>query len=380
MNEFPRTTVGGVSLPRMLMGTNWMLGWSHTSASADEMIRRRYQSVEAFKPVLEAYLRHRVDAIMAPFDGPSQHLLEAIRDTEQKLGRHIILIDTPTINVDDNPQARQEAQAKIQESARRGATFCLLHHSCAEQLVDKNKGVIRRLDDFTKMIRDAGMITGLSAHMPELIVYSDQNGYDVETYIQIFNCMGFLMQVEIETVASIIHHAKKPVMTIKSMAAGRCTPYVGLTFSWNAIRPQDMVTLGAFSPQEVEEDVEISLAAIEHRFPDLEKRSSTNQNQAAYGSEAQLDKGRSFGSSLFSFLLLLGAIPSALGIGFVHHVADARQQHDGALDLVGAAHVHPAALLLNQVGGQQGLHVVVRLAGGAKPARIHQLGHRLGPP
>ena len=25
MNEFPRTTVGGVSLPRMLMGTNWML-------------------------------------------------------------------------------------------------------------------------------------------------------------------------------------------------------------------------------------------------------------------------------------------------------------------------------------------------------------------
>ena len=249
MNEFPRTTVGGVSLPRMLMGTNWMLGWSHTSASADEMIRRRYQSVEAFKPVLEAYLRHGVDAIMAPFDGPSQHLLEAIRDTEQKLGRPITLIDTPTINVDDNPQARQEAQAKIQESARRGATFCLLHHSCAEQLVDKNKGVIRRLDDYTKMIRDAGMIPGLSAHMPELIVYSDQNGYDVETYIQIFNCMGFLMQVEIEMVASIIHHAKKPVMTIKSMAAGRCTPYVGLTFSWNAIRPQDMVTLGAFSPR-----------------------------------------------------------------------------------------------------------------------------------
>ena len=77
MNEFPRTTVGGVSLPRMLMGTNWMLGWSHTSASADEMIRRRYQSVEAFKPVLEAYLRHGVDAIMAPFQPAGGHLLPA---------------------------------------------------------------------------------------------------------------------------------------------------------------------------------------------------------------------------------------------------------------------------------------------------------------
>ena len=282
MNEFPRTTVGGVSLSRMLIGTNWLLGWSHTSASADEMIRRRYDSAEAFKPVLEAYLRHGVDTIMAPF-GASPQLVEAIRDTEQKLGRGIILVDTPTLNVDDNPQARQEAEQTVKESAKRGAKFCLLHHSCAEQLVDKNKGVIRRLDDYTKMIRDAGMIPGLSAHMPELIVYSDANGYDVETYIQIFNCMGFLMQVEIETVASIIQNAKKPVMTIKSMAAGRCSPYVGLTFSWNAIREKDMVTVGAFDPQEAEEDIEISLAAIEHRFPDLEKRSSPNQNQAAFG-------------------------------------------------------------------------------------------------
>ena len=48
--QFPRTTVGGVSLSRMLIGTNWMLGYSHTSASADEMIRRRYDSAEAFKP------------------------------------------------------------------------------------------------------------------------------------------------------------------------------------------------------------------------------------------------------------------------------------------------------------------------------------------
>ena len=282
MQEFPRTTVGGVSLSRMLIGTNWLLGWSHTSASADAQIKRRYDSAQAFKPVLEAYLRHGVDSIMAPF-GASPELMEAIRDTEQKMGREILLIDTPTLNVDDNPQARREAEQTVKESARRGAKFCLLHHSCAEQLVDKNKGVIRRLDDYTKMIRDAGMIPGLSAHMPELIVYSDANGYDVETYIQIFNCMGFLMQVEIETVASIIQNAKKPVMTIKSMAAGRCSPYVGLTFSWNAIRDKDMVTVGAFSPQEVEEDVEISLAAIEHRFPDLEKRSSPNQNQAAFG-------------------------------------------------------------------------------------------------
>lgn len=280
--QFPRTQVENISLSRMLIGTNWLLGWSHTSPSADAMIKRRYDSAETFKPVLEAYLRHGVDTIMAPF-GLSPELTRAVKETEQHMGREIIMVDTPTLDVSDSTESRRAAERMVRESAKRGAKLCLIHHSAAEQLVNKNLGQIVRLDDYTKMIRDAGMVPGLSAHMPELVVYSDQNGYDVQTYIQIFNCMGFLMQVEIETVASIIHNAKKPVMTIKSMAAGRCSPYVGLTFSWNAIRPRDMVTVGAFTPQEVHEDIEISLAAIEHRFPDLEKRASPNQEQAAFG-------------------------------------------------------------------------------------------------
>lgn len=283
-NQFPRTEVGGISVSRMIMGTNWLLGWSHTSVSADEMIKARYDSAEKFKPVLETYLKYGVDTMMAPF-GHSEELFHAIKETEQKTGKGIILVDTPMLNMDDTAAGRAEAEAEIKAAAKRGAKICLIHHSSCEQLVNKNKAEITRLDDYTKMIRDAGMVPGLSAHMPEMIVYSDANGYDVETYIQIFNCMGFMMQVEIETVASIINSAKKPVMTIKSMAAGRCTPYVGLTFSWNAIRPKDMVTVGAFSAQEAEEDIEISMAALEHRFPNMEKRSSPNTEQAAFGNK-----------------------------------------------------------------------------------------------
>ena len=171
----------------------------------------------------------------------------------------------------------------IKACADRGSKICLIHHSSAEQLVNKNKGIIDRLPDYTIMIRDAGLIPGLSAHMPELITYSDDNGYDIETYIQIYNCMGFLMQVEVETVARMINNAKKPVMTIKPMAAGRTTPYVGFNFSWNTIRDCDMVTVGAFSSEEVHEDVEISLAALERRFPCMERRSSPVNNQAAFG-------------------------------------------------------------------------------------------------
>lgn len=276
MTDFPRTTVGGVSLSRMIIGTNWILGWSHTGAAADCMIRRRHDNAHAIAPLLEAFLSAGVDTMMGPYAG-RPHLLDAVKMAEDRCGRKMILVDTPPLNVDDSPAARKEAEAVIAESKANGATFCFPHHSSAEQLVNKNKQTIDRLPDYLKMIRDHGMVPGLSAHMPELIVYSDKNGYDVETYIQIFNCAGFMMQVEIEYIHKVIWGAKKPVMTIKPMAAGRVSPFVGLTFAWNTIRPIDMVTLGCLTPEEALEDIEISLAALEHRPPNLEGRASPSK-------------------------------------------------------------------------------------------------------
>ncbi len=208
---------------------------------------------------------------------------EAVQVAQERSGKKMIVIDTPILDVDDNPTARTNARATVRRSKEAGATFCFLHHTCAEQLVNKNRHEITRLGDYTDMIRQEGMIPGLSAHMPELILYSDENGYDVETYIQIYNCMGFLMQIEVETIARIIHDAKKPVMTIKPMAAGRVTPFVGLNFVWNTIRPQDMVTVGCFDAEEAEEDIEISLAALERRMPEIGRRASPNAQQDAFG-------------------------------------------------------------------------------------------------
>ena len=273
---FPRTTVGGVSVSRMIIGTNWILGWSHTGAAADGMIRKRHASPEPIAALLEVFLRAGVDTLMGPLIGQAD-LLAAVRLAEERTGRKAILIDTPPINVNDSAEARAEAARTIAASKATGATFCLPHHSSVEQLVDKNSRTIDRLPDYLRMIRDQGMVPGLSAHMPELVIYSDLNGYDVETYIQIYNCMGFLMQVEVEYIHKVIWNARKPVMTIKPMAAGRVSPFVGLTFAWNTIRPVDMVTVGCLTPEEAAEDIEISRAAFERRPPALEGRSSPNR-------------------------------------------------------------------------------------------------------
>jgi hypothetical protein len=257
----------------MLIGSNWIFGWSHRGHAADVFIKEQHSTVDQTARLVGAFLDYEIDAWMGPWS-TTPAATEKVKQLQDKFEKKIILIDTPILNMDDNAQARSEAEKVIKFSAELGSTFCLIHHCSCEQLINKNKQTMDRLPDYLKMIRDAGLIPGLSAHMPEVIQYADSNNYDVETYIQIFNCMGFLMQVEIESVIRIIHEAKKPVMTIKPMAAGRVTPYVGLTFNWNVLRGQDMVTVGCVNEHEVHEDVEISLAALEKRLPDLEGRCS----------------------------------------------------------------------------------------------------------
>jgi len=271
-----------VTLPRMLIGTNWFLGYSHRSPAQDNQILSKFDDLNQYLPIFGTYLKHGIDAVLGPIsERPA--LVQAIENAKQKFGKDIIIIDTPLVNMDDSAAGRKAAEETFKQSAKVGSSFCLIHHSCAEQLVNKNLRAMPRLPDYLSMIRQNGMIPGLSAHMPELITYSDANEYDVQTYIQIYNCLGFLMQIEIETVARTINNAKKPVMTIKPFAAGRVTPYVGLNFVWSTIRDCDMVTAGVFSDEEAAENIEISFAHFEHRYPNIQRRRSPNIHQAAFG-------------------------------------------------------------------------------------------------
>jgi hypothetical protein len=263
-NEFPRTTVGGVSLPRLLVGTNWFLGWSHTSLAKDNFIKE-YQTRERIVAMLTVFMEHGLDAVMGPL---SPHLDDSIKEVEQRTGRKVIRIYTPAFDLGPDPKPEERAEAVFDRCAALGATFCLPHQSVTDALIDRRAGVIRDIDKYTKMIRQRGMIPGLSTHMPEAVIYADKMNADIETYIQLYNSAGFLMQVEADWVMKVIREAKKPVMTIKPLAAGRLLPIVGLAFVWNTIRDQDMVTVGTTTPDEAREVIDISLDLLNRRIPD----------------------------------------------------------------------------------------------------------------
>ena len=263
-NVFPRTMVGGVSLPRLLVGTNWFLGYSHTTLAKDKFIKD-FQTRERIVSVLTTFLEYGIDAVMGPL---SQHLEDSVCEAEQRFGQRIIRIYTPAFDLSPYAASENCAETVFDQCAAFRATYCMPHKSVTDALVDRRSGVIRDLDRYTHMIRERGMIPGLSTHMPETIVYADAMGADVETYIQIYNAAGFLMQVEADWVMRIISQAQKPVMTIKPLAAGKLLPVVGLAFVWNTIREQDLVTVGTTTPDEAREVIELSLDLLHRRIPD----------------------------------------------------------------------------------------------------------------
>ena len=263
-DKFPRTIVGGVSLPRLLVGTNWFLGWSHTSLAKDNFIKE-YQTRERIVAMLRIFMDYGIDAVMGPL---SSHLDDSIREAEQITGQKIIRIYTPAYDLNPDAAPAERAEAVFDRCAGLGATFCMPHQSVTDALLDRRAGEIRDLSQYTAMIRARGMIPGLSTHMPETVIYADKMAADVETYIQLYNSAGFLMQVEADWVMRIIREAKKPVMTIKPLAAGRILPVVGLAFVWSTIRNQDMVTIGTTTPDEAREVIELSLDLLNRRLPE----------------------------------------------------------------------------------------------------------------
>ena len=267
MTDFPRTMVGGVSMPRLLVGTNWFLGYSHTSRAQDKFIKD-LQTRERMADILTVFAEAGVDAVMGPH--MSGDLGDALSDVEQKTGKPFIRIITPHFNITEGGPEEMEPDRVFTDCKAQGATFCLPHQGITDALVDRREKVIRDLDVYTKKIREHDMIPGLSTHMPESIVYADNQGADVATYIQLYNAAGFLMQVEADWVMRIINNAKHPVMSIKPLAAGRLLPVVGLSFVWNTLRDQDMVTIGTTTADEAREIIDLSLQILERRTPDYE--------------------------------------------------------------------------------------------------------------
>lgn len=265
---FQKSTIGDIELPRLLAGY----------CSIRELGNRIKFDRTQTERELAFFLANNINGVIGAFSSvPGRY--DQIRRIEEMAGKSFVMIDLLNLEVEDSAKARQDAERKIAAAASNGVKICILDTLTTEKMVNKHKRVIEGVEKYLVMIRDAGMEAGIQANMPEIITYGDDNGYDVDVYVQNYNCAGYLMQVEIEHCIQVIHNSGKPVITLDPVAGGKVTPYVGLTYSWNSIRSQDFIAFESLYGFTAEEIIEISSAALEHRLPWCIGRDTPSKNK-----------------------------------------------------------------------------------------------------
>ena len=130
------------------------------------------------------------------------------------------------------------------------------------------------------------MVSDLNRRVPRTISQTEMRLINRSAVVEYLRLVDHASRTQIScvlgiskpTVMRIINQAKKPVMTIKPLAAGRLLPVVGLSFVWSTIRDQDMVTIGTTTPDEAREIIDISLQLLERRTPEYELQATRSKS------------------------------------------------------------------------------------------------------
>ena len=106
MTQFPRTQIESVSVPRMIIGTNWFMGFSHTSAAQSKFIKQ-LQGRKQIADVMEVFFEVGINATLGgqPHD---QHFVEAVQDVQDRTGQKCIWIGTPSFDLSGTQEAEDQ--------------------------------------------------------------------------------------------------------------------------------------------------------------------------------------------------------------------------------------------------------------------------------
>ncbi len=247
--RLPRIKFGKYSVSRLVCGTNPFNAGSHLSVFVNHEMRRYYTTEQ----ILKTLRRCQEVGINCWQSGAGNYEMYR-RFIDQGGKMHYLSINS-------NPE-------EIEEIAKAGG-IGIAHHGEATDRLFKS-GKLEKIHDFLKRVRDAGLMVGVSTHMPAVIEAVEDKGWDVDYYMtcvyerhrsaaELKKLLGHVpipvpevyLREDPPRMFKVMQQTKRPCLAFKILAAGRLSErkaWVEKAFreTFQSIKANDAVIVGIY--------------------------------------------------------------------------------------------------------------------------------------
>lgn len=249
----PTVPFGPHRLTRLVIGGNPFRGYSHFSPGLnDEM--RQYHSVDNVVDTLLHAQRCGINAMQSRGD---ETIFEMVRAFREAGGDMHWIVQTAS----EQPDLFEN----IRQIAALDPIGIYWHGSMTDRMW--KAGRIDEARDYLKAIRDAGKLVGIACHMPEVLRYIADEGWDVDFYMV---CFYNIAKVDRDSMlvsgkqakepfddedrdiaCDFINYTDKPCIAYKILAASRkcgseAEIRAAFRYAFDRIKPGDVVNVGMF--------------------------------------------------------------------------------------------------------------------------------------
>ena len=250
-STMPQIRLGPHSVSRLICGASPFGGGSHLSVFVNPEMREYYTAEQ----ILKTLQRCQEVGVNCWQSGPGRDWELYRRFVEEGGKMHFLAIAA------DDPDA-------VKNMAGGGCIGIAYHGETTDQLF--KAGRLDQARDYLKQVRDAGLLVGVSTHMPDVVDYVESKGWDVDYYMtcvyerhrtaaELEQLLGqapipvgeVYLPNDPPRMFEAMRRTARPCLAFKILAAGRLSErreWVQQAFreTFQSIKPNDAVIVGVY--------------------------------------------------------------------------------------------------------------------------------------
>ena len=249
-----RVSIGSLTFSKVICGSNPFYGHSHFSEARNAEYLARFDD-DAVKRTIQKCIGLGVNTVESCANERIASLLSELRATN---GEGVHFVGSTRIDETSEMSTHQEKLSFLIENR---ADICVVHAQYVDQ--PREADLIEGLEPFIDQIHEAGLLAGISTHQISTVELCERKGYGIDAYLFPLNLSGYVYPAyqgkeTAQERADLVCSVPKPFVIIKALAAGRIPPDEGLQFVAENSKPNDLVSIGLATEEEVAETIELA--------------------------------------------------------------------------------------------------------------------------